>query len=230
MALRFHLAMETRELGVYASTVDQNVERDRELEAARPLACSGCQLQVLIEGFPADPQLTRKSRLFLSRRHAGAQLRRFLRREGLLAALIDAPLFRLGDSLRLTLANQGPLEFGEGAHDGEHEIRHGRIIPCENHALFHEFNLDAALGQVLNDSPEIIQIAGEAVHGMDHHSIAFAREGEQGFKLGPLGVLPRGRIREGPIQLDALELANRVLFGRADPNIADPLTLHRALL
>lgn len=41
------------------------------------------------------------------------------------------------------------------------------------------------------------------------------------FKLCPLGILTRGFVGEGLVQLDAFELANFILIDRADTQVAD---------
>jgi len=62
------------------------------------------------------------------------------------------------------------------------------------------------------------------------HGVAVTDEAEQRFQLWPFGVLARGAVGEGLVELDAVELPVEVLVQAADPGIADPLTGDRGLL
>ena len=91
---------------------------------------------------------------------AAAQFAGLFRRERFLPATICAALPCQRDALALPLADRCPFEFGEGAHDGQHQIRHRRILAGEDQTFLDELDPDAALRHALNDAPEVVEIAG----------------------------------------------------------------------
>lgn len=75
---------------------------------------------------------------------------------------------------------------------------------------------------------QIIQVVGEAIHAVHHQGIAIADLAEQGFEQRTLGVLARSLVGENLAHLGAFQLPVRVLIEGADPDIADPLSVHAA--
>ncbi len=57
-------------------------------------------------------------------------------------------------------------------------------------ALLQELDAHAALSQLLYQATQVIEVAGQPIHAVHHHCIAFADEAQQRFELGALGVLP----------------------------------------
>jgi hypothetical protein len=123
-------------------------------------------------------------------------------------------------------SDEGALEFGECAHDGEKKVRHRRIIAGEGEVFFQKLDANATLGEHLDDAAKVVKVAGEAVHAVDDHHIAFADEGEKGVKLRAAGVLAGGFIGEEAVEFNAVQLAVGILVGAADADIADALALH----
>jgi len=85
-------------------------------------------------------------------------------------------------------------------------------------------------GEDQDDRAQVVEVAGQPVHGVHDHGVAVTDEAEQRFQLWPFGVLARGAVGEGLVELDAVELPVEVLVQAADPGIADPLTGDRGLL
>ena len=45
--------------------------------------------------------------------------------------------------------------------------------------LLQERNAHTTLGEVLHQPPQVVEVAGQVIHAVDHHHIALAHEGEQ---------------------------------------------------
>src|SRR3954462_16029239 len=93
-----------------------------------PLGSAVTRLQILVESLPADAKLPGDFCLADAGRNACAQLHDGRSGEGLFASLIGAPLLGQGDAFALTLMDEGPREFGKGAHHREQETGHGRVL------------------------------------------------------------------------------------------------------
>ena len=135
-------------------------------------------------------------RLRLAGRDAPPQLGHLLGRERLLAAPIGPALLGQGDPLPLPLADQRPLELGEGAHDREHQVGHRRVLAGEGQVLLDELDAHAALGELLHDAAQVVEVAGQPIHAVHHDGVALAHEGEQRVQLRALGVLARRLVGE----------------------------------
>lgn len=83
--------------------------------------------KVLVEGFPTYTELTDQ----LGFRFAGSgslpDCDGLFVGQGLLPAPVSAALLGQGDALTLTLTNERTLELGEGPHDRQHQVGHGRV-------------------------------------------------------------------------------------------------------
>src|SRR3546814_14927178 len=89
---------------------------------------------------------------------------------------IGAALLGERDAFTLAFADQGALEFGEGAHDREHEIGHRRILAGEGKAFLDEFDADALTGQSLHPFAQVVEITFQPVPAVDAQRFAFASE------------------------------------------------------
>src|SRR5580698_2878424 len=87
--------------------------------------------------------------------------------------------------------------------------------------------MDAPLRQTQYNSPQIIEVAGQPVHRVTIHSIAFADEVQHGLQLWPLRILAGGSVSKGSVQGQPFELANLVLIQRADAQVAHLLAFRR---
>jgi len=121
-------------------------------------------------------------------------------------------------------------ELGERTHDREQQCRHRGVIAGEGELLLHELHLHAAGGERADGGTEVVQVAGQPVHRVDHHGVAVADEGEHRRQLRPVEVLAGDMVGEGPVDLDALELPISILLQGADPDVADALTVDARLL
>ncbi|MNN80253.1 hypothetical protein D3C81_1969680 [compost metagenome] len=63
---------------------------------------------------------------------------------------------------------------------------------------------------------------------MHHQGVALADVIKQRVELGTLGVLAGGLVGEHLVHLGAFQLPIRVLVKGADPDVADPLSVHDA--
>ena len=84
-------------------------------------------------------------------------------------------------------------------------------------------------GEALDESPQVIQVAGQPVHAVHHDGVPVTGEPQQLCQLWSGRVPARGLVREDPIQDLAFELALLVLVQRAHAHVPDPLTSHSCL-
>src|SRR5260370_21153712 len=76
-------------------------------------------------------------------------------------------------------------------------------------------------------SPKVIKVAGQPVHRVTKHCVAFADEALHGLQLGTLCILAGGFVSKSFIQGQPFELANLVLIQGAHAQVADPLAFGR---
>ncbi len=88
------------------------------------------------------------------------------------------------------LADQGRLEFGHGADDGEHGPAH-RAVGID--LILHADEADAEMVELLERGEQMARAAGEAVELPDQHAVdlAVAGGGHQRVELRPT-LLPSG--------------------------------------
>lgn len=182
--------------------------------------------EVLVESFPADVELAGKLRLGLAGRRSLPQGSSLLIGQGFLAASVRASLLGQGYAFALPLTDQGALELGEGPHHRQHQVGHWRVLAGEYQPFLQELDAHAALGQLLHQAAQVVEVAGQAIHAVHHHGVALADEAQQRFELGALGVLARGLVGEHLAHLCLFQLAFRVLVEAADPDVADAVPLH----
>ena len=72
---------------------------------------------------------------------------------------------------------------------------HRRVLAGEGQVLLQERSAHTARGEELHQPPQIVEVAGQAIHAVDHDRIALADEGEQRCQRWPLSILPGGRVR-----------------------------------
>jgi len=104
-------------------------------------------------------------------------------------------------------------------------VNHSVAATVYNMADFGD-DAHAALSQLLYQATQVIEVAGQPIHAVHHHCIAFADEAQQRFELGALGVLARCLVGEHLAHLGLFQLAFRVLVKAADPDVADAVPLH----
>ncbi len=83
--------------------------------------------------------------------------------------------------------------------------------------------MNALLSQTQRYSAQVIEVAGQPVHRMTKHCIAFADEALHGLQLRPLRILARGFVGKCFVK----SLANRVLIQGANTQVADLLASGR---
>src|ERR1700761_5183138 len=83
------------------------------------------------------------------------------------------------------------------------------------------------LRQTQHDSPQVIEVAGQPVHRVTKHCVAFADEALHGLQLGTLYILAGGFVSKCFVQGQPFELADLVLIQGADAQVADPLAFGR---
>jgi len=185
--------------------------------------------QVLVDGFAADAVVVGEDdfwdAVFGSVHEFGGPFRC----EGLLSSLVGSALFGQRNPFALTFPDQGAFEFCEGAHDGEHQVGHGRVVAGEDQALFYELDTHAPAREALDESTEVIKVPRKAVHTVHDQSIPVTGEAKQLGKLWPGGIPAGGLIHEYPVKKLAIKLAFFILFQRAHPYVPDPLSAHSSL-
>src|SRR5258707_13732488 len=93
------------------------------------------------------------------------------------------------NSLTLALADQLSLELSKRPHDTQQQIRHGRILAGEGQLFLHKDDMNAPLRQTQHYSPQVIKVAGQPVHLVTEHCVAFADEALHGLQWGTLYIL-----------------------------------------
>jgi hypothetical protein len=95
----------------------------------------------------------------------------------------------------------------------------------EGQVFLHKDDMDAPLRQTQHYSPQVIEVAGQPVHRVTKHCIAFADEALHDLQLGPLRILAGGFVGKCFVQGQPFELAELILIQGADAQVADPLAL-----
>ncbi len=109
------------------------------------------------------------------------------------------------------------------------KVGHGGVLTGEDQLFGEELDAHALGGQLTHDAAEVVEVAGEAVHGVHDHGVPVADEAEQGHPLRPVGVFARRALSERAVDGDALELPVGVLVEAADSSVGDPLSGDRML-
>ena len=76
-------------------------------------------------------------------------------------------------------------------------------------------------------SPQVIKVAGQPVHRVTKHCVAFADEALHGLQLGTLCILAEGFVSKCFVQGQPFKLADLVLIQGADAQVADLLAFGR---
>ena len=147
---------------------------------------------ILVDGLPADPVVTGKDSFRNTAVSALDQLGRPLRWEGLFPPFVGAALLGQGDAFPLPFPDQGPFEFSEGAHDGEHEVGHGGVLTGEEQVLLDELHPHPFTGQPLHQSTQVIKVPCQPVHAVHHDGVPVTGEPQQLRELRSGRVPARG--------------------------------------
>ena len=85
----------------------------------------------------------------------------------------------------------------------------------EGQLLLPELDMDTAPGQIQDDPAQVIQVAGQPVHGMADQRVPFPDEGQQELELGSMNILAGRFIGKHFVEFKALKLAKFVLINSA---------------
>ncbi len=85
------------------------------------------------------------------------------------------------------------------------------------------------MGEVAHDAAQVVEVAGEAVHGVHDDGVTVTDEAQQRVELWAVGVFARRAVGEGAVDGDAVELSVGALVEAADPGVGDPLSGDRVL-
>ncbi len=151
------------------------------------------------------PYARATSYLLLSCRQPLPQFRTLHGTERSLPSPIYSSLLRQRDPLPLPFPDQRPLELRECSHHTE-QRRHRRVLPCEGQSLLDELDTDFPPGERTHNLAQVVEIAGEAVHGMHDDRIPLACEAEEGVELRARDILARGVVGEGAVDGNLFEL------------------------
>jgi hypothetical protein len=99
----------------------------------------------------------------------------------------------------------------------EQQGGHGAVVAGEGELLLHELHPHAACGEAADGRAQVVEVAGQAVHGVHEDGVAVADEGEHRLQLRAMEVFAGDVVGEGPVEFDAVELAIGVLVQGADP-------------
>src|SRR5664280_1551392 len=188
--------------------------------------CGRRRAQVLVEGLAADPELPGQAGLGLPGRGACPEVRGPLAAQGSLAALVDTAVLGQRDALPLSLTDQCPFELGERSHDRQQQGGHRGVLAGEDELLFGELHGHAPSGQLPHDPPEVLKVAGQAVHRVHDDGVALADEAEHRRELRTSDVFARRGVGEVAAPHDPVQLPANVLVEAADPDVGDSLPAH----
>ena len=80
----------------------------------------------------------------------------------------------------------------------------GESSPLKVQLLLDELDAHAAPGQLPHDAPQVVQVASQPIHAVDHHRVGLAHEGKQPFQFRTLRVLPRSLVGKNLVEGDLL--------------------------
>jgi len=184
---------------------------------------AGSDTQVLVNSLAADAELASQGRLCDAALGPLAQLAHLVLSERLFAAAVGAAPLGQGDALALPLLAELPLELGERTHDRQQQVGHCGALAGEGELFFDELDLDAFVGQLTDDTAEVVEVASKTIHGMHEHDVTLSDETEHSRQLRTLGVFARGLIGERLVDNDSVQLAGGVLVQGAHPGIGHAL-------
>jgi len=153
-------------------------------------------------------------------------LSHLVRRENPFPPLVNTLALGHRDAFTLALADERPLELGKRTHDVEQQLGHGRGLGREREALLDELHADALPGQHPHQGPQILKIARQAIHRMDHHRVALPHIGDHLRELRPIGIFAGGVVGKGAVDVNADELPIGLLVECAHPYVTDNLSRH----
>lgn len=81
-----------------------------------------------------------------------------------------------GNAFPLAFPDKLAFEFGEGTHNRQHEVGHGRVLAGGDQALLDELHPHTFAGEALDKGPQVIEVTGEPVHAVNHYSVAIPGE------------------------------------------------------
>ena len=102
-----------------------------------------------------------------------------------------------------------PLELSHGPEKRKHQLLHGGVLAGERHVLADELHRDPGLGELAHQRPQVVEVAGQPVHRVDHDGVALADVAAQVLQGGAVAGRPGDVVGEHPVQLDAVELPYR---------------------
>src|SRR5664279_3869092 len=117
-------------------------------------------------------------------------------------ATIDPGFLSERDSLALPFPYQRSLELGKATQHVEHQLAQGTIaiVTGECQILFKELHGDAALIQVSDHLPQIVQIAAQPIEGVNHNGVTLADVRQHRFNLWALRVLAAALVCENLVR------------------------------
>ena len=74
--------------------------------------------------------------------------------------------------------DQCTLELSKRPHDREQQVRHWRVLPCEDKVLFQKLYFDTTASELLHQAPEIVEIACQPVHTGYHYGVSLTHKGQ----------------------------------------------------
>jgi hypothetical protein len=82
-----------------------------------------------------------------------------------------------GDALALPFQNQSPFELGERAHNRQQQGGHRGVLAGEGQVFLDELDPYALAGQGSHEVAQVVEVAGEPIHGVHDHRVAVAAGG-----------------------------------------------------
>ena len=95
-----------------------------------------------------------------------------------------------GDTLPLAFTDQVAFKLRKGSHNAQEQMRHGGVFSREGQVFLLKADMNTALREPEDHFSQVVQIAGQPVHRVADHGIAFAHITGQAFQLGPVKILP----------------------------------------
>ena len=175
---------------------------------------------VLVNRRTRDPKLPREERLSLTGFNSASQIIGLGCGQAPDSAEVDIPLLRQRDSLALALSDQVTLELSHGTDYAQEQMRHRGVFPGEGQVFFHKPDVHSTLYKIEYEPTQIVEIAGQPVHGVTHDRVAFTHEAQHGGELWTIRIFA-GSLVASRYEAEPDDLPGGAALGMTDRQIRD---------
>lgn len=130
-----------------------------------------------------------------------------------LVTFVDALFLRLLDAFALTFSDNCSFKFGKRSHHAQEETGHRGIIAGKRQRLLDKLNPHTPRREVVHQAPEIVEVASQAVDGVDNDRVPLPGIPEEFLQLGTVpSIFAAGLVGEDTVQFNTVELTVGVLI------------------